>query len=215
MAQLPHRAETNPTRARARARRNISLVVGWGATLILVFVLSTGGPVIAILPLAVMAVLLVSNTIQVVKGDGPETTAIAPSALTDASADGDRIEVLATRAPDHRERGRRRGTLAWDHGRLSFVVDPAHTVRRREVVDELSSVELFDVTPPSIRLGMPPTWRRPQLRMEIEGVDHVIEFTMPGDIAAGILGSVCAGAWYDQLAELGASTPTGVTRRDE
>jgi len=207
MAQLPHRAETNPTRARARARRNLSLVVGWGATLLLVFWLTAGGPAIAVLPLAVIAVLLVSNTIQVVKGDGPETHAIAPDALAEVATDGERIEVPATRAPDHRERGRRRGTIVWEHGRLSFLVDPSHTVRRREVVDELSAVELFDVAPRSIDLGAPPSWMHPQLRMTIERVDHVVEFTMPGDLAAGMLGSVCARAWYDQLAELGASTP--------
>ena len=190
-------------------------MAGWGSALICVFWLSAGGPAVLVLPLGVIAVLVISNTIQVVKGDGPETNAIAPDALRTATSDRERIEVLATRAPDHRERGRRRGTLAWDHGRLSFVVDPAHSTRRREVVDELSAVELFDVSPESIDLGLPPTWRRPQLRMTIDRVDHVIEFTMPGDIAAGMLGSVCAGAWYDQLAELGASTPAGVARRDE
>jgi hypothetical protein len=48
---------------------------------------------------------------------------------------------------------------------------------------------------------------RPQLTMTINAVTHVIEFTMPEDLAAGMLGKVVAGAWFDQLVELGAKTP--------
>jgi hypothetical protein len=49
---------------------------------------------------------------------------------------------------------------------------------------------------------------RPQLTMKIDGVDHVIEFTMPEDLAAGMLGKVVASAWFDQLVDPGA-TPQG------
>jgi hypothetical protein len=47
---------------------------------------------------------------------------------------------------------------------------------------------------------------RPQLTMTIDGVEHVIEFTMPEDLAAGMLGKVVASAWFDQLVDLGATS---------
>lgn len=205
MAQLPHRSETNPTRARARARRNLALVLWWGTALLCVFWLSAGGPAVLLLPLGVIAVLVISNTIQVVRGDGPETHAIAPDALATADAERTSIEVPATRAPDRRERGRRRGTLRYGEGRLSFVMDPTHTVRRKEITDRLSSVTVFDTWVDELVLGSAPSWHRPQLLLTIDGTEHVIEFTMPGDLAAGMLGSVCARAWHTQLVERGAS----------
>jgi hypothetical protein len=42
--------------------------------------------------------------------------------------------------------------------------------------------------------------------MTIDGIDHVVEFTMPEDLAAGMLGKVVAGAWFDQLVDLGATS---------
>ena len=58
------------------------------------------------------------------------------------------------------------------------------------------------------RSGRRPTIMRPQLVMHIGGSEHVVEFTMPEDLAAGMLGAVIAGEWYDQLVELGATPAT-------
>ena len=77
MARINHTPDPNRTRARARARRNINLVVWWGVALILLFLLSTGAPWILILPMLVIGALVVTNTIQVVRGDGAEHIDIA------------------------------------------------------------------------------------------------------------------------------------------
>ena len=67
---------------------------------------------------------------------------------------------------------------------------------------------IFDAAPYEITLGPRPSMMRPQLLLVIDGTNHVIEFTMPEDLAAGMLGKVVAGEWYDQLLELGAKSPS-------
>jgi len=204
MARINHTPDPNPTRAKARARRNINLVVWWGIALLLLFVLSMGGPWILILPLIVIGALVVTNTIQVVRGDGAEQHAIAPGRLAQATADNDPVAVPVTRAPNRREKGRRRGTLHFAGGRLSFTFGPSPKSRSKTTDEDLEGQTIFDVWPDDIVLGPRPTTMRPQLTLTIAGVVHVIEFTMPEDLAAGMLGSVVAGAWFDQLVELGA-----------
>ena len=206
MARINHTPDPNPTRAKARARRNINLVVWWGIALLLLFLLSMGGPWILILPLIVIGALVVTNTIQVVRGDGAEQHAIAPGRLAQATADNDPVAVPVTRAPNRREKGRRRGTLHFAGGRLSFTFGPNPKSRSKTTDEDLEGQTIFDVWPYDIVLGPRPTMMRPQLTLKITGVVHVIEFTMPEDLAAGMLGSVVAGAWFDQLVELGATS---------
>ena len=208
MARINHTPDPNRTRARARARRNINLVVWWGVALILLFLLSTGAPWILILPMLVIGALVVTNTIQVVRGDGAEHYAIEPGRLEKATTDDDPVAVPATRAPDRRERGRRRGTLHFARGRLSFIFGPEPRSRSKRPVDDLEGTTIFDAPPEEITLGRRPTIMRPQLVMHIGGSEHVVEFTMPEDLAAGMLGAVIAGEWYDQLVELGATPAT-------
>jgi hypothetical protein len=207
VARINHTPDSNPTRARARARRNINLVLWWCIALILLFLLSTGAPWIILLPLIVIGALVVTNTIQVVRGDGAEQYAIAPGRLVQATADADPVAVPVTRAPDRREKGRRRGTLHFAGGRLSFTFGPNPRSRSKTADDELEGTTIFDVWPSDIQLDQPPSTMRPQLVMLIDGTTHVIEFTMPEDLAAGMLGKVVAGEWYAQLADLGARTP--------
>lgn len=199
-----HTPDDNPTRARARARRNLTLVLWWGTALLLLFWLSAGGPAIVLLPLLVIGALVATNTIQVVRGDAVVADALAPGRLERATTDHDPVEVGATRAPDHRERGRRRGTLAFADGRLSFTFEPQTRTRRGTVVDPVSGTTAFDVSPDAIGLGPRPTMVRPRLRFTIDGTLHVIELTMPGDLAAGAVGSVVAREWWQQLRSLGA-----------
>jgi hypothetical protein len=205
MARL-HTPDENPTRARARARRNIVLVAWWGFALVLVFWLSTGGPAVALLPLVVIGALVVSNTVQVVRGDVAVAGALAPGRLERATIDEDPVDVAATRAPDDRERGRRRGVLSFAGGRLSFTFESETRSRRGPVTDPLSGTMAFDVRPDQLVMGPRPTLSRPRLKLTIDGSLHVIEFTMPGDLAAGVVGSVVAAAWWDQLRDLGART---------
>ena len=206
MARINHTPDPNPTRAKARARRNINLVVWWGVALLLLFALSIGAPWVLALPLIVIGALVVTNTIQVVRGDGAEQHAIAPGRLAQATADNDPVAVPVTRAPDRREKGRRRGTLHFAGGRLSFTFGPAPRSRTAKVADELEGTTVFDVWPSDITLGPRPTTMRPQLELSEHGTTHVIEFTMPEDLAAGMLGKVVAAEWYDQLVALGATT---------
>ena len=199
-----HRPDRNPVRARARAHRNISLVLWWGLALVLLFWLTIGAPPVVLLPLLVIGALVVTNTIQVVRGDVVVDAALEPDALRRAAADREAIEVPATRAPDHRERGRRRGTLSSDGNRLWFTFDSSTRTRKGVVTDALSGTRAFDVALDTITLGSRPTMLRPRLRLEIDGTTHVLELTMPDDLAAGAVGSALAREWWDQLRALGA-----------
>jgi hypothetical protein len=208
MARINHTPDPNPTRAKARARRNINLVVWWGIALLLLFLLSVGAPWVLLRPLLVIGALVATNTIQVVRGDGAEQHAIAPGRLVRATAEDDPVSVPVTRAPNRRENGRRRGTLDFAGGKLSFTFGPNPRSRTKKADENLEGTTIFDSWPSDIVLGPRPTMMRPQLTMTIDGVDHVIEFTMPEDLAAGMLGKVVASAWFDQLVDLGA-TPQG------
>ena len=206
MARINHTPDPNPTRAKARARRNINLVVWWGIALLLLFLLSVGAPWVLLLPLLVIGALVATNTIQVVRGDGAEQHAIEPGRLVRATAEDDPVSVPVTRAPNRRENGRRRGTLHFAGGKLSFTFGPNPRSRTRKADENLEGTTIFDSWPSDIVLGPRPTMMRPQLTMTIDGVDHVIEFTMPEDLAAGMLGKVVASAWFDQLVDLGATS---------
>jgi len=208
MARINHTPDPNPTRARARSRRNISLVVWWGIALLLLFALSIGGPWILVLPLIVIGALVATNTIQVVRGDGAEQHALAPGRLAQATTDDDPVAVPVTRAPDRREKGRRRGVLHFARGHLSFTFGATPRSRSAKRDDDLVGTMIFDAAPYEITLGPRPSMMRPQLLLVIDGTNHVIEFTMPEDLAAGMLGKVVAGEWYDQLLELGAKSPS-------
>ena len=205
MARINHTPDPNPTRAKARARRNINLVVWWGVALLLLFLLSSGAPWVLILPLIVIGALVVTNTIQVVRGEGAEQYAIEPGRLVQATADNDPVAVPVTRAPNRPEKGRQRVTPHFAGGRLSFTFGPSPRSRTKKNDEELEGQTIFDAWPSDILLGPRPTTMRPQLTMTIDGMLHVLEFTMPEDLAAGMLGKVVAGAWYDQLVELGAT----------
>lgn len=204
MARINHTPDPNPTRAKARARRNLTLVVWWGVALLLLFLLSTGAPWVLVIPLLVIGALVITNTIQVVRGEGAEKYAIEPGRLSQSTLDSDPIAVPVTRAPDRREKGRRRGTLHFAGGRLSFVFSPDPQSRYKRVKDDLEGTTAFDAWPSDISLGPRPSTMRPQLVLLVDGTTHVIEFTMPEDLAAGMLGKVVAGAWFTQLVELGA-----------
>jgi hypothetical protein len=206
VARINHTPDPNPTRAKARARRNINLVLWWSIALVLLFALSAGAPWILILPLLVIGALVVTNTIQVVRGDGAEQHAIEPGRLVRATADNDPVSVPVTRAPNRRENGRRRGTLHYAGGKLSFTFGTNPKSRAKKADENLEGTTIFDSWPSDIALGPRPTMMRPQLTMTIDGVNHVIEFTMPEDLAAGMLGKVVAGAWFDQLVDLGATS---------
>lgn len=190
-------------------RRNLNLVGWWGTTLLLVFWLSAGGPLIVLAPLAVIGVLVVTNTMAVVRHTGPEDFAIGPDRLVRATADDDPVEVPAIRAGHRRakDRDRQRGHLCFGHGRLRFEITGPLSERRKDDAPTERLPELaFDVWPSDLVLGPRPTVWRPQLVLGCDSGDHLIDFCSPGDLSAGPIGAIVARSWWDQLVALGART---------
>jgi hypothetical protein len=199
----------NPTRSRARFRRMAVLLLWWAFVLIGLLFLTSGGPWWLILPVGVMGVLVVTNTLVIVRHTGPEEHALEPGrlALADTSRD-DGVAVWASRSPRHggRDRSRRAGTLAYAGGRLSFTVDPVADGKGRGD-DPLADVTVLDAPVRQIELGGRPTMVRPSLALTHAGTRHVFDLSPPFDLGAGAVGAVVAAAWWDQLAEVGARTP--------
>ncbi len=187
-------------------RRNLNLVGWWGTTLLLVFWLSSGGPLIVLVPLAVIGVLVVTNTMAVVRHTGPEDYAIGPDRLASVTAD-DAVSVPAIRAGARRakDRDRQRGHLCFERGRLRFEIAGALNDRRKDenATDRLPRFA-FDARVDELALGPRPTVWHPQLVIDCDTGEHVIDFCSPGDLSAGPIGAIVARSWWDQLAALGA-----------
>ena len=73
--------------------------------------------------------------------------------------------------------------------------------------DPLADVAVLDAPARQLELGRRPTLLRPALVVSHQGTRHVLDLSPPFDLGAGAVGAVVAGAWWDQLAELGAHTP--------
>lgn len=200
--------DPNTTRSKARARRGMILAVWWGVVLIGLFAATSGGPWILIVPIVVIGIIVVSNTIVVIRGTGAEQSALAPGRLARADADDDGVRVAATRSPRRGapERARRTGTLAYERGRLRFTHHESTQQRAATVIATDDEILVFDAAPRDIQLGARPRAMRPALVLHIDGTDHHIEFTPPMDLGAGAVGAVVAAAWHDQLLERGART---------
>jgi hypothetical protein len=198
----------NPTRSKARFRRMAVLLGWWAFVLVGLLFLSSGGPWWLVLPVGVMGVLVVANTLVIVRHTGPEETALEPGRLARADADrDDAVAVWASRSPRPRggDRSRRTGTLTYAGGRLGFTVDPA-THRRPGTDDPLADVAILDAPVRQIELGGRPTLVRPALVAVHDGTRHVFDLSPQFDLGAGAVGAVVAAAWWDQLVEVGART---------
>jgi len=200
--------DTNTVRAKARARRGMILAFWWGIVLLGLFAVSSGGPPLLIVPVILIGVIVASNTIVVIRGTGPEQQALEPGRLARADDDNDPISVSATRAPRRNaaDRSRRSGELIYERRRLRFVFNERRQSRTTAAlpIDPADEITVFDVAPPQIQLGARPTMTRPALALSIDGTEHVIEFSPPMDLGAGVVGAIVSAAWYDQLLERGA-----------
>jgi hypothetical protein len=197
----------NPVRQKARFRRMAVLLAWWALVLIGLLLLTAGGPWWLILPVGVIGVLVVTNTIVIIRHTGPEEYALEPGRLAEADNDrDDAVAVWATRAPRHggRDKARRTGTLGYAGGRLTFTNDPATDA---SADDPLADVTVLDAPVRQLELGPRPNLLRPALVVTHAGTRHVITLSPPFDLGAGAVGAVVAGAWWSQLAELGAHTP--------
>ena len=198
----------NPVQSKARARRGMILAFWWGIVLLGLFAVSSGGPVVLILPVILIGIIVASNTIIVIRGTGPEQQALAPGRLARADADDDPVAVTASRAPRRNgsERSRRAGVLHYERRRLRFTY--YENLQSRSTasgsIDPAEEVTVFDTSPREIELGPRPTPMRPALNLTIDGSLHVVEFSPPMDLAAGVVGAIVSAEWYDQLIELGA-----------
>jgi hypothetical protein len=209
VAEQPTAPPVNPTRQKARFRRMAVLLGWWAIVLVGLLLLTAGGPWWLILPVGVVGVLVVANTIVIVRHTGPEETALEPGRLALADTDRDEsVAVWAARSPRQgsRERQRRPGTLAYTGGRLSFTFDPL-TGKKGDGDDPLADVTVLDATPRELELGRRPNALRPALVVTHDGTRHVLDLSPPFDLGAGAVGAVVARAWWEQLAELGARTP--------
>jgi hypothetical protein len=199
--------DTNRTRVRARARRNMVLLVWWAITILGLFALSIGGPWVLVIPVGVIGILVASNTIAVVRQTGPEHSALEPGRLQRADRENDPVAVAASRAPRRgaNDKARRQGTLSYGRGRLTFVVHGQQgRADRSGPPDQTGDQLILDAVPAELVLGMRPTWLRPTLDISDNDVHHVIDFSLPSDLGSGGVGSVVAAAWFDQLVERGA-----------
>jgi hypothetical protein len=199
--------DPNPVRSKARFRRMAVLLGWWALVLVGLLLLTSGGPWWLILPIGVVGVLVVANTLVIVRHTGPEEAALEPGRLAAAtSARDDGVAVWASRSPRPRsgDRSRRSGTLAYAGGRLSFTVDPV--AGRRDGDDPLADVTVLDAPARQLELGRRPRWLRPSLVVTHQGIRHVFELSPPSDLGAGPVGAVVAAAWWDQLVEVGART---------
>ena len=200
------RPPVNPVRQKARFRRMAVLLAWWALALIGLLLLTAGGPWWLILPVGVIGVLVVTNTIVIIRHTGPEESALTPGRLAEADAErDDAVAVWATRSPRHcgRDKARRTGTLAYAGGRLSFTTDPATDPGAD---DPLADVMVLDAPVRQLELGPRPNPLRPALVVTHQGTRHVLTLSPPFDLGAGAVGAVVAGAWWSQLAELGART---------
>lgn len=204
--------DANTVRARARARRGMILALWWGVVLLGLFTVSSGGPPLLIIPVILIGIIVASNTIIVIRGTGPEQQALAPDRLRQADEHDDPVAVFATRAPRRNapDRARRNGELQYGRRRLRFTFHESGQSRRTAALpfDPADEVLVFDLAPDQMLLGPRPTMLRPGLTFSAEGTVHVVEFSPPMDLGAGLVGAVVAGAWYDQLVERGARVAT-------
>jgi hypothetical protein len=182
----------------------MAVLLGWWAVaLIGLFWLVIGGPLLILLPVGLVAVLVVANTIVIVRRTGPEETALEAGRLEEADRSrGDGVAVWATRAPRARsERGRRSGTLAYEGRRLSFTVDPLPDAKAD---DPLGGLAVLDAPVGEVELGPRPSLVRPALVVTHDGTTHVLDLSPAFDLGAGAVGAIVSQAWWDQLAERGA-----------
>jgi hypothetical protein len=200
--------DPNTVRSKARARRGMILALWWGVVLLGLFAISSGGPPLLIVPVILIGIVVASNTLVVIRGTGPEQQALAPGRLIQADDHDDPVTVSATRAPRRNaaDRTRRSGELRYEQRRLRFTFHEGRQSRSdaAKPFDPTDEVTVFDVAPKQIQLGSRPTMARPALSLTIDGTLHVIEFSPPMDLGAGVVGAIVSAAWHDQLLERGA-----------
>jgi hypothetical protein len=187
----------------------MAVLLGWWALLLLgLFWLTTGGPLVVLLPVGLVAVVVAANTLVIVRHTGPEETALEPGRLARADTSrGEGVAVWASRSPRQgSEKGRRSGTLEYQGGRLTFTVDhgPDHADDRTPVGDPLGGLRVLDAPVRELELGRRPTWLRPALVVTHQGTSHAFDLSPTFDLGSGTVGALVSSAWWDQLVDRGA-----------
>lgn len=197
--------DPNPVRTRARARRRVELIGAWVLVGLLTAALLTAGPWVLVVPLGFFVVVVAVNTLALAQRRGPEERALTPGRLARAGPDDDPVSVPAEWAPRRHapERRRHQGRLGFDGTRVSFVVDHGPTGRQAGTGSPLAGLAVLDAEPWELRLGPPPTLWRPQLVLYRDDTVHLLDLVPGWDLAGVGVGVLVAGAWYDQLREIG------------
>ena len=185
------RPDRSPAPARVRRTRMVSIVCT-AAFIAMFFAAPTAmGSPLFIVPTIIGVVALVATIRDSRRPDGPDAQTLEPDALAAATkrnpieVDGLLFSGGAVRA-------------AAVKGRLRFAD------RRLQFKGEDDTVR-FDVPIAKVTLASTPGFWRPQLDLEIGGMDHTIRFLPIWDLGATFVGPIIAGEWSAQLRELGAN----------
>ena len=194
MARKPKRGpapDRTPAPARVARMRIISLVGTW-AFIAMFFVAPTfmGSPLF-IIPSIIGLVASIATVRDARRSDSPDSQTLEPDALRSATkqhpvaVDGLLFSGGATRAMAVK------GQLRVTDRRLAFISEDGTT--------------RFDVPIGKVSLAGVPGFVRPQLDLEINGVNHTVRFLPLWDLSATFVGPIIAGEWYAQLQEIGAN----------
>jgi hypothetical protein len=179
-------------RKRARNRRLWSTTLWWLFVGIFVYNAIVLGQSFFWAPALAFGIGAVATTRLALSAAAPERFTPAPGALA-AARKGDVVEApgsLVAR-PGGRPSPARHGTLRVSDGKLSFTAEDG------EVLVE-SPVR-------RLRLASVPSFMRPQLDLEVDGVLRTVRLFAMWDLGATFVGSVVAMEWYRQLRAMGAT----------
>lgn len=149
------------------------------------------GSPLFIIPSIIGVVTAIATVRDSRRSDGPDAQTLEPGALAAATkqqpvaVDGLLFSGGATRAMAVK------GQLRVTDRRLAFIGEDG-TAR-------------FDVVIGKVALAGAPSFMRPQLDLEINGVNHTVRFLPLWDLGATFVGPIIAGEWYAQLQEIGAN----------
>lgn len=184
------RPDRSPAPARVRRTRLVSIVCT-AAFIAMFFGAPTAmGSPLFIIPTVIGLVALIATIRDSRRPDGPDAQTLEPDALANATkrapveVDGLLFSGSSVRASAVN------GRLRVADRRLTFVGDD----------DKVR----FDAPIGKVTLAGSAGFWRPQLDLEIGGMDHTIRFLPIWDLGATFVGPIIAGEWSAQLRELGA-----------
>lgn len=185
------RPDRSPAPGRVHRVRLISIVGTWAFIAMFFVMPAIMGSPLFIVPSIIFVVAAVATVRDSRRPDGPDAQTLAPGAL-DAATKREPVEVDGQLFTGGAARGSAavKGRLRCADRRLAFIGADGDT--------------RFDVAIGRVSLAGVPGFWRPQLDLEINGVNHTVRFLPVWDLGATFVGPLIASEWYAQLRELGA-----------